>query len=369
MNSLDNGYSGNILAREEKGLEMSELSAMRLTPRKVPWFAVISYVVLACGLAWAIALPLWLGGNGLRNPFAGLILPAMMFTPALAAMLVALFVQRPRPTPIAEYLGLWPLRPAKRTVWMSVIAIFGSAALIIIGVFLAAALGLVKLDLVNFSGFAALLRTKSPTPIPIPVGILVLIQILSIPVGALINGCVTIGEELGWRGWLLPTLRPLGTWPALLITGAVWGFWHSPIILLGYNFNQPNLYGAGLMIVGCVIYGVLIGWLRLRTASIWPSVFAHGAFNATAGFLGLVIDAHSRVNPVALNPLGWVTGIVMVLVIVLLVLTGQFKKQPSLDRRTAPPPVSRHVVATNQVEEGSEAPTDISISSDRPRAV
>ena len=321
---------------------------MRLTPRKVPWAAVVTYVVLACGLAWVAALPLWLGGNGLRNPFAGLILPLMMFTPLLATLVVVFFVQRPRPMPILEYLGLWPLRPAKRTIWMSVIAIFGSSALVIVGVFLAAALGLVQLDLVNFSGFAALLHTKISTPIPIPIGILVVIQLLSIPFGALINGVVTIGEELGWRGWLLPSLRPLGTWPALLITGVVWGVWHSPIILLGYNFSQPNLYGVGLMIVGCTIYGVLVGWLRLRTGSIWPSVFAHGAFNATAGFLSIVSAVDSRADPAAVNPLGWVTGIVMMLVIVVLVLAGQFTKQPSLYRRTTPLPASEQVAATNE---------------------
>jgi len=305
-----------------------------LVPSRVPWLAVLIFVVLACGLAWLVALPLWLDGSGLANPFAGLLLPLIMFTPGIAALFVVFMVQRPRPRPVAEYLGLWPLRPLGRTIWMSVIGIFGSALLVILGVFLAAAFGLVRLDLANFSGFAQVLAGTSPVESPIPVGLVVLLQLLMIPLAAIFNGLFALGEEIGWRGWLLPSLRPLGTWPALLISGAVWGFWHSPLILLGYNFGQPNLLGVGLMIGGCMLYGVLLGWLRLRTGSIWPAVFAHGAFNAAAGFLLLVVAADTSADAVSTSPLGWVTWIVMAAVIVVLVLTGQFRTQPGLQRRS-----------------------------------
>lgn len=282
-----------------------------------------------------VALPLWLDG-GLANPLAVLLLPAIMFTPGIAALIVVFLVQRPRPASIAEYLGLWPLRPVGRTLWMSVTGLFGSALLVILGVFLAGALGLVQLDLVNFSGFAQVLQAASPVESPIPVGLIVLLQLLTIPIAAIFNGIFALGEEIGWRGWLLPSLRPLGTWPALLLSGAVWGFWHSPLILLGYNFAQPNLLGVALMIGGCMVYGVLIGWLRLRTGSVWPAVFAHGAFNAAAGFLILVVAADTSADPVATGPLGWVGLIVMAAVIVVLVLTGQFRVQPRLERKKAP---------------------------------
>jgi membrane protease YdiL (CAAX protease family) len=261
----------------------------------------------------------------------------MMFTPLASVLVVVFFVQKPRPRPLPEFFGLWPLRPLKRTIWMIVFGIVGSALVVIAGVFLAAVLGLVRLDLNHFSGFAATLHAAAAhagvSIGSIPTGLIVLIQLLAIPFAALINGFLTIGEELGWRGYLLPSLRHLGTWPALLISGAVWGFWHSPIILLGYNFTQPNLFGVAMMMSGCIVYGIMLGWLRLRTASVWPSVFAHGAFNATAGFLALVIAANTSAEPVATGPLGWVTWIVMALVIAALLATRQFSKQPSLERR------------------------------------
>ncbi len=44
-----------------------------------------------------------------------------------------------------------------------------------------------------------------------PVEIVVFAQIAMVPLGALLNSFFAFGEELGWRGWLVPALRPLGT--------------------------------------------------------------------------------------------------------------------------------------------------------------
>ncbi|GAB3803377.1 CPBP family intramembrane metalloprotease [Humibacter antri] len=307
-------------------------------PARVPWASVAAFVVIAFGLAWLIALPLWLSGRGLATPGATLFIGGMMYAPAAAALVVAFFIQRPRPRPLPEYLGLWPLRPAKRVIGMTLIGLFGSILLVIVGVFVSAAFGLVHLDLVHFSGFQRLLEVSAHgQSIPLPVGLLVLIQLVALPFGALFNAFATIGEELGWRGWLLPSLRPLGTWPALVITGAVWGLWHSPVILLGYNFAQPNIIGVLMMIGGCVFTGILFGWLRLRSGSIWPSVFAHAGFNAAGGFLALVAAAGTTASPLIVGPLGFVPWAVMAVIIVVLALTGQFRKQPHLSRKTPLP--------------------------------
>src|SRR5690606_40739927 len=85
--------------------------------------ATIAYVVLAFALAWAVALPLWLG-NGLATPGAALLLPVMMYTPA-AAVLIVMLVMRPVPKgQRLRFLGMWPLRPAARLVWMSLAGLF-----------------------------------------------------------------------------------------------------------------------------------------------------------------------------------------------------------------------------------------------------
>ena len=294
--------------------------------------ATTAFIVLAYGLAWLVALPLWMS-DGLGNPLAGLLMPVMMFTPALAAVLVILVL---RPVPKGErlrFLGMWPLRPAKRVVWMMVLALFGPIVVIAASVAIAALCGWVQLDLVAFSGFAEQLEAATPAGVPVPPTIVVIIsQLVMIPfAAATINALLAFGEELGWRGFLVPALRPLGTWPSLLISGAVWGLWHSPVILLGYNFGRFDITGVLFMTGGCIAWGVLLGWLRLRSASLWPAVFAHGAMNAAGALVLLLFAAGTTFDMELAGPLGVAGWIACAIVVVALVLTGQFRRQPELD--------------------------------------
>ncbi|WP_235201327.1 CPBP family intramembrane glutamic endopeptidase [Microbacterium sp. CH12i] len=266
--------------------------------------ATIAFILLACGLAWLVALPLWLDG-GLTNPLAGVLIPIMMFTPALAVLIVLLAL---RPIPKGErlrFLGMWPVRPAKRVVWMMVLGLFGPVVLVVASVAVAALCGWVQLDLVEFSGFSEQLAASMPAGAPVPPAIVVILsQLVLIPIAAAtVNAVMAFGEELGWRGFLVPALRPLGTWPTLLISGAIWGLWHSPVILLGYNFGRIDITGVLFMTGGCIAWGVLLGWLRLRSASLWPAVFAHGAMNASAGLIGLLFAAGTTFDMALAGPL------------------------------------------------------------------
>ncbi|MDT0156592.1 CPBP family intramembrane metalloprotease [Microbacterium sp. ARD32] len=296
--------------------------------------ATIAYVVLAVGLAWLVALPLWLG-DGLATPGAGLLLPVMMYTPAAAVLIVMLAL---RPVPQGQrlrFLGMWPLRPAKRVIWTSVIAVFGAFAVVILSLAVASLCGWITLDLVGFSGYGQILQANpavaaSGQALP-PLGVLVLGQLIMMPFAAItVNALAAFGEELGWRGFLVPALRQYGTWTALLVSGAIWGLWHAPVILLGYNFGRADLTGVLLMTGGCIAWGVLLGFLRLRSGSIWPAVFAHGAMNASMGLPMLLFAAGTQPDPaltIALGVSGW---IVCAVVAVILLLTGQFRRQPAL---------------------------------------
>lgn len=298
-----------------------------LNQRRVPWTAVIVFVAVSFVFSWLVALPLWLG-DGLAEPSSVFLLPVMMFTPAVAALIVTFAMRVPAPGQRARFLGLWPLRPAKRVIWLMVAGWLVPPLLVGLGVLLSAALGFVQLDL-TFSALAAELEKAVPagTPLP-PVQVVVFAQLAMIPIGALFNSLFAFGEELGWRGWLLPALRPLGTWPALILSGVIWGVWHSPIILLGYNFGRTDITGILFMIGGCVAWGVLLGWLRLRSASVWPAVIAHGSLNAAAGLI--LIVAATQPDLALAGPLGVATWVVLALVAVVLQLTGQFRAQPEL---------------------------------------
>ncbi|WP_194411154.1 CPBP family intramembrane glutamic endopeptidase [Microbacterium cremeum] len=319
--------------------DRSETVASPAPAARVPWPAVVAFALLACGLAWLVALPLWLG-DGLASPLAPLLLPLMMFTPAVAAVLVTFVFRVPR-RDRARFLGLWPLRPAGRLLLFLALALIVPVVVVAATALLSGALGLVRLDLVSFSGFAEQVADATPAGAPtLPIAVLVVAQFAAIPVGALINSVLAFGEELGWRGWLQTALLPLGTWPALLLTGALWGLWHAPVILLGYNFGRADVVGLLLMVGGCVFWGLLLGWLRLRSASLWPAVLAHGSLNAV-GSLVLVLAAAGETPDLAwAGALGVVSWVVLAVVIAVIVLMRQFRAgAPAASRPAAAPAV------------------------------
>ncbi len=303
---------------------------------RVPWLAVAVFAITSCGLAWLVALPLWIRGMGMSDPLVTVFAVVMMLTPALGTVAALLAERRRRgrrgARGILRELGMWPLRPVGRTIGSTVAVIVAMPLLVATGLLVVGLLGLAEFDLVGFSGFAAQLEATAPGEVvpPVglpPVGLLVALQLAAIPLGALINAPFAFGEEIGWRGWLLPALLPLGTWPALLLSGAFWGFWHAPLILLGYNFELTDASGVLLMILSCTLLGVLLGWTRLRTGSVWPAVFGHGAFNASAGLGALLVAAESPIPPAWLaGPLGLVMCGVFAVVAAVLALAGQFRR-------------------------------------------
>lgn len=311
--------------------------------KRVP---IVIFVAIGFGLSWLIALPLWLSG-GLVNPFAGLVAVVMMATPTIAALVVVIFVDRPKSIP--RELGIWPLRPVGRLLFYLALALIVPVALILVALPVGAFLGVYSADVTHFSGFqellAAQLAAVGQSALPIPIGIMVALQFVNVFIGAFINLIPALGEELGWRGWLLPKLLPLGVVPALLLSGVIWGLWHAPLVLLGYNYPTAPGWLALVMMVGmCTIVGAVFGWLRLRSNSVWPAALAHGAFNAAAGFSIVFSMAGEQIDTVHATILGWSGWIVPLVLVVILFATGQFRPaqdvNTSTQKHTVPEPTN-----------------------------
>ena len=100
--------------------------------------------------------------------------------------------------------------------------------------------------------------------------------------GPPLHALTTIGEELGWRDFLLRHLIRMGfdQRTALIASGAVWGLWHVPVILLGLEYVGHPVIGVPMFVIYAVLVGVIIGWLQLASGSVWVSALAHGSINA-----------------------------------------------------------------------------------------
>ncbi|SEL19061.1 CPBP family intramembrane glutamic endopeptidase [Nonomuraea pusilla] len=263
------------------------------------------FLVLALALSWAVALPLWLGG-GLNTPFLPALATLMMFTPSIGVLGVWLLTRTPARAWARETgLTLGPRRG--RTGLLVLGAWLGVPLLVALALALSAALGPASLDLGGLSLYREALRAQGLTP-PADLGTAAVTQlVVAVAIGPVLNAVPALGEEWGWRGWLAPRLvSSNGVLRGLVLSGMIWGLWHAPLTLLGYNYPRLGSWAALFFTGFCVLAGVILGWLRLRCGSVWPAVVAHGSLNAVAPAVLLLGDAAAPPNEV----LAGLTGLV-----------------------------------------------------------
>lgn len=104
---------------------------------------------------------------------------------------------------------------------------------------------------------------------------------LLLTVGMIGSIAWALGEEIGWRGFLLPRLASrLGYTGASLVVGVVWAVWHYPGLLFGtYNAGTNPVYAVACFTLMVVAMSFVCAWLRLRTGSVWPCAMIHASHN------------------------------------------------------------------------------------------
>jgi membrane protease YdiL (CAAX protease family) len=90
-----------------------------------------------------------------------------------------------------------------------------------------------------------------------------------------------LGEEIGWRGFLVPELfKTRGFTSTALISGVAWSCWHYPVLIWGdYNAGTPTWYGLTCFTVMVVSISFVFAWMRLKSGSLWTGAILHASHN------------------------------------------------------------------------------------------
>lgn len=221
---------------------------------------VIAFLVLAFALSapfyWLVAAYGGLTGGG------GAYVPALMWCPGVAALLVRLAFQRN----LRGFGWGW----GKSRWQLASYLLAPATALVVYGLVWATGLG----------GYSAeeltgpLSRAFGTGSLPAALGVLLTLGFIESVVFAL-------GEELGWRGLLVPELARLTGYTRLaLLSGGVWAVYHYPLLLFSdYHSAAPRWYGLAMFTVMVVAGSFVFAWFRLRSGSVWTAVILHASHN------------------------------------------------------------------------------------------
>lgn len=259
------------------------------------------YLAWAFGLAWALALMIYLTG-GLTNSPVLLATPRVtlavvllaggyMFAPTAAHILTRLITREG-----SQALYVWPRIRRGWPYWLAAWVVPGLATIAGAALFFLVqpqyfdpALGMLRSTMEQQLAAAGQI---APAWSNSALWSIVAIQtVAAVLISPLVNGLFTFGEEFGWRAYLQPKLMPLGARKAMLLMGVIWGVWHWPVIAMGQNYGlaYPGAPWLGMlaMVWFTFVIGVFLGWAAWRGQSVWPAVIGHAAINGISA-LGAV---------------------------------------------------------------------------------
>jgi membrane protease YdiL (CAAX protease family) len=262
--------------------------------------ALIWFLIFAFAPTWSVWTLLWVmcvhASDTVRFALFG---TAGMYFPGLAALGVQRFI-------LKEGLGtstLFRIGRARFYLWAWMLF----PILIVITVCLDLSTNTAQLDR-DFSHLQSLFAVAGRPP-PADLRQFAIGQLMTaLLIGPPLHALTTIGEEVGWRDFLLRRLIRTGfnEWTALLISGAIWGLWHIPVILLGLEYVNNPFLGIPVFVVYATLVGIILGWLQLASGSVWVPAIAHGSINAVQRALLVFITGYNGLISGGLGSvIGW----------------------------------------------------------------
>jgi membrane protease YdiL (CAAX protease family) len=202
-----------------------------------------------------------LGGGG------GLYVAGIMWCPALAAMATLKLNRRP----LSELGWKWPQARYAIMSWY-IPLLYATIAYVIVW---SSGLG-------GFPNLETMQQLVSRMGLRTSPAVSTVVYVLLVGSFGLIQSLArALGEEIGWRGFLVPELfKTMGFTSTALISGVVWSCWHYPILIWGdYNAGTPTWYGLTCFTVMVVAISFVFAWMRLKSGSLWTGAMLHASHN------------------------------------------------------------------------------------------
>ncbi|NMB54569.1 MAG: CPBP family intramembrane metalloprotease [Leptolinea sp.] len=140
---------------------------------------------------------------------------------------------------------------------------------------------------------------------------------LMMSLGFITSMVSALGEEIGWRGFLVPELAKLVPFSQVgLISGIIWALWHLPLILFA-NYNLPGTpkwYAVVMFVIMVLGISFAFAWLRLKSGSLWTGVVLHASHNLFVQVIFTPFTALTPVTPYIIDEFGCGLAILAVIV-------------------------------------------------------
>lgn len=256
--------------------------------KKLEWKGITAFLLITFTLTYAIEAAIIL--NGISPLIKGLgqyTVAVAMWIPALATILTIKFITREKFDSVNIRVGDW--KP-----YVSVALIIPACFILIYGLSWLFGWGQPDWELQYFRGLFVEAGIEVP-PIPSPFVIWPALFFASLIVAPFFNSLLAFGEELGWRGYLLPKLMPLGKRWAYLLIGIIWGLWHLPLVLMGFMYPGNPFAGVVMFLMLTTVFGIYMNELTLRYRSSILAGWIHGVFNTQR--LGMWALLFPTINP------------------------------------------------------------------------
>jgi len=234
--------------------------------------------------------------------WGGLCLEGLVWSPAAAALLTCLFCKR-KISSLGWRWGEW------RYQAMSFFLPLGYASAIYAVVW-SSGLGYLRTDWAEtVLGAYGLSGLPAWSIVPVYVALATKMSFLTAYVNAL-------GEEIGWRGFLVPELaQRYGFTTTALVSGGIWAVWHYPLVLFTqYNGGTPAWYGLLCFTVMVVGMSFLYAWMRLKSGSLWTATLLHASHNLIVQGIFDRLTGHRAITSYVIGEFGAGMAIVGVLV-------------------------------------------------------